>query len=270
MSKNIPIKLLQSGDTIPILGLGTWNLRGKECTSVVKKAIDLGYRHIDTAEMYQNEEAIGKAIKGLDRSQLFITSKVWYTHLRHNDIIKACNQSLKKLGTSYLDLYLIHWPVNTVPFEETFSALVELYDGGLIKNIGVSNFTQFQIKRALQYCSVPIITNQVEFHPYLYQKDLLEFCGKYNILITAWSPLIKGAVFNDSTLKKIAKNHDRTAAQIALRWLVQKDIIVIPKTRSEARLKENMDLFDWELSEEEVAAIDAIPTQKRLIDLSLS
>jgi len=266
----IPTSILQDNNRIPVAGLGTWRLNGRQCIRVVKKAIDLGYSHIDTAEMYGNEAEIGKAIKGYDRSGLFITSKVWHTHLRYSEVIKACENSLRKLGTSYLDLYLIHWPTSNVSMEETFKALTELKNRNMVKSIGVSNFTISHLEKALDISEIPIVNNQVEFHPYLYQKELLDYCITHSIALTAWAPLLKGKGYNEPVLTQIANNHNKSVAQIALRWLLHKGIIIIPKASSEEHLIENISLFDWELSNEEIKSIDDIPTELRLIDLSFS
>ena len=268
MSNKIPSITLQNQNKIPVLGLGTWRLYSKECTTVVQKAIEIGYTHFDTAEIYDNEADIGKAIKGIDRSKLFITSKVWYNHLHYNDVVKACENSLRKLGTSYLDLYLIHWPNSSVPMEETFKAMAELKKRELVKSIGVSNFAISHIEKVLQVSPVPIVTNQVEFHPHLYQKELLEYCTEHNIILTAWAPLLKVRGYNEPVLTQISNVHKKSVARVALRWLLHKGLIAIPKASSEKHLRENIDIFDWSLTADEITAIGNIPTEMRLIDLS--
>jgi len=270
MSNTVPEITLQDNNRIPVLGLGTWRLSGRECTSVVRRALEFGYTHIDTAEMYENEADIGKAIRGFDRSKLFITSKVWHNHLRYKDVIKACENSLRKLNISYLDLYLIHWPNSRVPMKETFEGLAVLRERGLIKSAGVSNFTISHIEEVTKVASIPIVINQVEFHPYLNQKELLEYCTKKNIRLTAWAPLLKGRGYNEPVLTEIARAHEKSVAQVALKWLLQKGILLIPKASSDKHLLENISLFDWELSLTEITAIDNIPTELRLIDLSFS
>lgn len=267
--KNFNIKL-QDNNEMPVLGLGTWRLSGRECISIVQKALEFGYTHFDTAQMYGNESEIGKAIKGFEREKLFITSKVWYDQLSYKNLIYACENSIKSLNTSYLDLYLVHWPNSRIPMKETFSAMSDLIERGLVKSVGVSNFTISHIENALKVSSVSIVTNQVEFHPYLYQKELLEYCTKHKIILTAWAPLARGLIFNDSTLKRIANAHKKTIAQITLRWLIQKNLIVIPKASSEKHLQENISIFDFSLSKDEIAEIYKIPTERRLIDLSFS
>ena len=259
----IPPFPLTGSDGIPALGLGTWNLRGAECVRVVQKAISLGYTHIDTAEMYRNEEEIGKAIRKTERGQLFITSKVWYDNLPRSSLLKACKNSLRRLNTDYLDLYLIHWPNQSIPMQESIEALAQLHHEGNVRNIGVSNFTERHLESARQLTSAPISVNQVEFHPFLHQKELLEYCTRHSIVITGYTPLAKGQVLINAAIQKIAVDHGKTPVQVALRWLVQKGIVVIPKAASSAHLKENMDIFDWSLSPEEMNMLDTLPDRRR-------
>ncbi len=254
-------------NNIPILGLGTWDLRGNQCVETVKLALELGYTHIDTAESYNNENEIGIGIKSFDRSKLFITSKVWPGNLKHDDVLKACDNSLNKLGTGYLDLYLIHWPSFKIPLEESLPAFNRLFDQGKIKAFGISNFTIPLVKESLEKAQLPIITNQVEFHPLLYQKELLDFCKSKNIVITAYCPVARGHVFNNKVLVDIGIKYNKTAAQISLKWLLQKGIIAIPKASSVEHLKENIDVFDFELSSDDIEKINNINEDKRLVPL---
>lgn len=270
MSERIYKVKLQDNNGIPAVGLGTWRLSGRKGISVIRKAIDLGYTHFDTAEMYSNESDIGMAIRGCKRSKLFITSKVWPNHLHYNDVITACESSLKKLGIDYLDLYLIHWPNESVSMEETLDAMCELQKRELVKSIGVSNFTIAHLEKALRDSSVNIVTNQVEFHPYLYQKELLGYCTAHNIILTAYSPIAKGEILKEPILMNIAKAHGKTAVQVALRWLLQKGLIAIPKASKEKHLKENIALFDWSLTEDDISSIDNIPEEKRMVNLSFN
>jgi diketogulonate reductase-like aldo/keto reductase len=261
---------LKDGNTIPSLGLGTWQLTGDECIETVKKALKMGYRHIDTAEIYGNQEEIGLALKQseIKRKDIFITSKVRKTNLRYDDTIKACNQTLKDLGTEFVDLYLIHWPNNSIPMEGTFKAFKELRDENKIKSIGVSNFTISNLKNAFNSINLPITVNQVEFHPGLYQKNLLEFCKENEIVITGYSPLGRGKLMNNELITNIAGKYDKTSAQVCLKWLLQKDIVVIPKASSEKHLKENMQIFDWELSNGDIEKIDSMGNENRIINLN--
>lgn len=260
---------LGSGHRIPVLGLGTWQLTGSLCEKIVRKAIELGYRHIDTAEIYGNEGDVGRAIKGFDRSDLFLVSKVWASNLRWDDVIKACEASLKLLGISYLDMYLIHWPNDRIPIEETMGAMEELVKKGMVRSIGISNYDIERSRKAIEASKEPISVNQVEFHPHLYQRDLLGFCKKNGIALTAYSPLARTKVLGDEVLKGIADGHGKTAAQVSLRWLIQHGIVVIPKSSSVEHLRENMEIFDWNLSKNEMEDIDSIKVFKRQVNLNL-
>lgn len=259
---------LVSRENMPVLGLGTWKMVGKECSHSVKKALEMGYVHIDTAMIYRNQKEIGKVLKesGIDRSKIFITSKLWVDSMHHDDVIKECNETLSDLGLDYVDLYLLHWPKKEIPMEETLSAIEELYNQGKFKSFGVSNFTIAHLKEALLKTKVPICVNQVEFHPYLYQKELLEFCKENNIIITAYCPLAHGELINEPTLKKIGEKHNKSASQVSLRWLIQKGTIVVPKASSEKHLKENLEIFDFELSVEEMQEIDGLNKNKRIVE----
>lgn len=257
---------LKTENSIPSLGLGTWRLSGIRGIKTVRKALELGYRHIDTAEIYNNQQEIGKAIKKFDRSELFLTSKVWKSNLHYEDVLDACDSTLKELNTSYLDLYLIHWPNRNVPLEETFKSMMELQRDGKVRSIGVSNFNIPLLKEAMRISEFPICVNQVEFHPYLYQKELLNFCKENEIILTAYSPLSKGKVSRDETLKTVGEKYNKTPAQVTLRWMLQKDIAVIPKASSTEHLKENLNVFEFELSEKDMKKVDSIQIKKRNVD----
>jgi len=253
---------MKDGNRIPSVGLGTWSLKGAECRRVVKMALKLGYRHIDTAEMYGNEADIGAAMKDFDRSKIFVTSKVRGENLRYDDVIEACNRSLDALGTGYLDLYLIHWPVEEVPLEETLKAFRKLLDEGKIKSAGVSNFDKNLLETALKMADFPITVNQVEFHPYKYRKNLLDFCKDSDVVVTAYSPLGVGKLLQDKVINEVAARYNMTAAQVCLRWSLQKGVVVIPKASSEAHLKENLDIFSWSLSEQDMKKLDSLTKSK--------
>jgi diketogulonate reductase-like aldo/keto reductase len=260
----IPTVKLSDGNRIPILGLGTYRLNGNDCISSVKTALDLGYSHIDTAEFYGNEVEIGQAIKGYNRKDLFLTSKVWMDNLNFKPLITSCEESLKKLNVSYLDLYLIHWPNKDIPLKESLDAMEKLYSLGKIRNIGVSNFTVERLKEALKISKQPITINQVEFHPWLYQKDLYLFCSKHNIKLVAYSPIARGTFFNDPVVESICVKYKKSPSQISLRWLVQKEIIAIPKATSIEHLKENMDIFNFEIDKSSMDQLDNLK-QTRLV-----
>jgi len=251
-------KELSNGHRIPVLGLGTWHLSGSECRYVVRKALELGYRHIDTAEMYGNQREIGEAIKGFSRSKMFVTSKVWSSNLLYNDVLKACDRTLLELDTSYLDLYLIHWPNPSVPLKETFKALEELVSEGKVRSVGVSNFDVSLLRDALEVAGIPVTVDQVRFHPYSYERDLIEFCKDNKVVVTAYSPLGRGSMISDRTIWDTAAKYNKTPAQICLRWCLQKGTVVIPKARSEEHLKENMGIFDWRISEGDIERIDSL------------
>ncbi len=269
MPEKIPLVRLPGNVEIPVLGLGTWLLTGEKCIETVKLALQLGYRHIDTAEMYGNQREIGMAIQGFDRKKLFIVSKVWTNHLCYKDVLKACDETLRELNTRYLDLYLIHGPSTDVPVQETLKALDELKEQGKIRGLGVSNFNEAQLQEALSTGSV-IATNQVEFHPLLYQKELLQFCSSKKVPITAYCPIARGRVLQNKTIQRIAEKHGKSPAQVSLKWLLHKGLIAIPKASSRQHLRENIDLFGWQLGNEELGEIDAIKEQLRLVQRFLS
>ncbi len=261
---NVPAITLPGDIEAPQVGLGTWTLRGSECEQVVGNALAMGYRHIDTAEMYENEDAIGRAIASVDRAELFLTSKVWPDHLHAEDVRYACESSLKRLNTDYLDLYLIHWPNRSVPIEETVGALRRLVDDGRIRAWGVSNFTRGHLDD-LRRLGSTVAVNQVELHPFFNQQVLAGYCADNGVPITAYRPLGKGRVNHDHVLSGIALRHGRSPAQVALRWIVQRGHLAIPRSASRRHLQENIEVFDFSLDASEMARIDALPQSGRLV-----
>jgi diketogulonate reductase-like aldo/keto reductase len=253
------IKLV-SGHEMPALGLGTWELRGEACKRAVREALDLGYAHIDTAWMYQNQREIGEALReaGADRSRLFITSKVWRTHLHYEGVLEQMGETLRDLRAEYVDLFLIHWPNEAVPMAETLRGLQRVFEEGKARSVGVSNFTVRHLEEARRTSKVPISANQIKYHPGAEQRDVLKWCQGHGVAVTAYSPLGRGRALRDAALAGIAKRHGKTPAQVALRWLVQKGMAVIPKASSRAHLEENMDVFGWALSPEEMGQIDGM------------
>lgn len=247
------------GEKVPALGLGTWRLSGEECRRAVERALALGYRHIDTAQMYRNEDEVGKGMQSswVNREEVFLTTKVWPSDFSYERTIETTQESLKRLRTDRVDLLLMHWPSRGVPLEETLGAMMELQEEGSVRHIGVSNFPPSMVEDAAQHAE--IFCNQVEYHPYEAQDELLEQATEMDYLLTAYRPLSKGTILNDETLREIAEAHGKTPAQVALRWLIQQEkVAAIPKTTSEDHLKNNLDVFDFELSEEEMERISGL------------
>ena len=253
---------LASGHAIPQLGLGTWMLRGQQCRAVVQEALELGYTHLDSAWMYQNQDAIGQALKevGANRDRLFITSKIWHSHLKYEATLAQMEEILRDLQTEYVDLLLIHHPGQGMPVERTLAAFEKIHAAGQAKSIGISNFSIEQTDRARAATSLPICTNQVEYHLRHNRERLRCHCHAHNVVLTAHRPLAQGELARDEVLKQVAAEHGRTPAQVALKWLLQKDMIVIPKASSTAHLRDNLDLFDWQLGDEEMARLDRVGT----------
>jgi 2,5-diketo-D-gluconate reductase B len=243
-----------NGATIPILGLGTWDLRGKVCSRIVEQALRLGYRHVDTAQSYDNEREVGEGIRasGVSREQLFLTTKVWWTNFASGALEKSVAESLARLKLPYVDLLLLHWPNAAVPLKESFDALHKVKSEGLTRHIGISNFTVALVEEAISVASDPIVNNQIEMHPFIDQRKVIAACSKRGISITAYSPIARGAVTKNDTINKIGKAHGKTAAQVSLRYLVQQGVIAIPATTRVERLSENFDIFDFELSDAEM------------------
>ena len=248
---------LASGHEMPMLGLGTWQLRGRQCEQIVKEALALGYTHIDTAWMYQNQRAIGNALRDsrVEREKLFITTKIWNTHLRYVDVLSQFDECLGDLQMDYVDLLLIHWPSEEVEFSETFAAFQKLHDAGKVKSIGVSNFSIAQVEEAYAVSELPICTNQVEYHVRRNRHELRRYCHDYGVVITAHRPLGRGELVRDRVLQQIGDRHGKTAAQVALRWLIQDRIVAIPKSSSVPHLRDNLDVFGWLLTYADTEAL---------------
>jgi 2,5-diketo-D-gluconate reductase B len=247
------------GEKVPALGLGTWRLSGEECRRTVERALALGYRHIDTAQMYRNEDEVGKGMhrSGVNREEVFLTTKVWPSDFSYERTIETTHESLKRLRTDRVDLLLMHWPSRGVPLEETLGAMRELQEEGSVRHIGVSNFPPSMVEDAARHAE--IFCNQVEYHLYEAQDELLEQAMEMDYLLTAYRPLSKGTILNNETLRNIAEAHGKTPAQVALRWLIQQEkVAAIPKATSEDHLKNNLDVFDFELSEEEMDRISGL------------
>ena len=246
-----------SGARIPLIGLGTWDLRGKTCARMVEEALELGYRHIDTAAMYGNEEPIGEGLRasGVPRDEVFVTTKVWSSDLRARDFERSARDSIRKLKLPSVDLLLIHWPNPSIPLKETIGALCKMKREGVARHVGVSNFTVALIEEAVGYATEPLVNNQIECHPYLDQAKVIAASGKRGLSVTAYSPIARGRVKGDAVLARIGKAHGKTAAQVCLRYLVQHGVIVIPRTSRSERLKGNCAIFDFKLTSAEMKEI---------------
>jgi diketogulonate reductase-like aldo/keto reductase len=248
------------GARIPLIGLGTWDLRGKSCARTVEEALRLGYRHIDTAAMYRNEEDVGEGLRasGIKRDEVFITTKVWSSDLRARDFERSARDSVKNLKLDSVDLLLIHWPNSSVPLKETVGALCKMKRDGVARHVGVSNFNPALIEEAAKLSTEPLVNNQIELHPYFDQTKTIAASRKAGMTVTAYSPIARGRVKGDAVLARIGKVHGKTEAQVCLRYFVQQDIIVIPKTSRPERLKENAAIFDFALTPAEMKEIAAL------------
>lgn len=246
------------GAGVPALGLGTWLLTGQDCVDAVALALRLGYRHIDTAQLYQNEAQVGLGLRqsGVPREEVFLVTKVHPSRFRYEDTLASARESLERLGTDYVDLLLMHWPNPEVPLQETLSALVELQRQGKARFIGVSNFSPSLVEEASRHA--PVFCNQVEFHPYLERSALLAQARGMGYLLTAHSPLARGRVARDPLLQDIGRRCGKSAVQVCLRWLLQQGVSPIPKAGREAHLRENLEVFDFSLSPEDMRAIHGL------------
>jgi len=263
---SVPSLTLPSGDELPVVGLGTWDLDDDAVRGSVRAALDGDYTHVDTAEGYHNESAIGEALTDTNRDDLFLTSKVLPKNLSYGGVIRACERTLDRLGTDYLDLYLIHWPNPAISLRETLDAMATLHEQGKIRNVGVSNFTGYQLSNALHISDVPIAVNQIEFNPQFQRHDLVEYCQSEGVAVEAAAPLARTACLDDDTVLELAEAYDRTPAQIVLRWAVEKDIVVLPKSSSATHVAENIDLFGWELDPEDHRRIDDLDRDEPVYD----
>jgi diketogulonate reductase-like aldo/keto reductase len=263
-----PAVTLPSGDALPLVGQGTYKLEGDAVRAPVEVALDAGYEHVDTAEGYRNEAALGDALadSDVDREDCFLTSKVLPKHLAYETVIEACEATLDALGTDSLDLYLIHWPNPAISMRETLDAMATLHDRGLVRNVGVSNFSTYQLGVALHISEVPIAVNQIEHHPYLQRPDLVDFCQDNDVVVEAAAPVARGEVLSDDVVQNIAAKHDRTPAQVVLRWAIENDVVVLPKSSSPQHIRENRDVFDFELDPEDHDRIDALDRDQAVYD----
>ena len=262
-----------NGAEIPLVGLGTWDLRGRTCVRMVEQALRLGYRHIDTAEMYDNEREVGEGLhaSGIKRGDVFVTTKVWPSHFAPRDLERAARDSLTRLRLRQVDLLLLHWPNPQIPLSKTLGALCKVKRDGLARHIGVSNFTVKLLEEAFRLSSEPLVCNQIECHPFLDQSKVIAACRKHGMAVVAYSPIARGGARNDKLLARIGAAHGKTAAQVALRSLVQHEIVVIPRTSKEQRLAENAGVFDFALSAAEMKEIAGLSHRdSRIVDWSYS
>ncbi|MFW5965011.1 MAG: aldo/keto reductase [Natronomonas sp.] len=254
---------------MPALGFGTWqNDDPEQCTESVRTALDVGYRHVDTAQAYGNEDAVGAGIDAasVDREDVFLATKVWIDQLAHDDVLASTEASLDRLGTDYLDLLYVHWPADAYDPEGTLSAFEELYDSGVIERIGVSNFEPEHLDAAREAIDAPIFANQVEMHPLLQQRELREYCAEADIELVAYSPLARGDVFDVDVLSDIADDYGVSEAAVSLAWLREKGVTAIPKATSEAHIRDNWSSLGVDLSAADIERIDALDERRRLID----
>jgi diketogulonate reductase-like aldo/keto reductase len=257
---------LNNGLKMPWLGFGVYQIKdGREVEQAVKSALEVGYRSIDTAALYGNERGVGKAIResGIPREDIFLTTKVWNDDQREKRTLAAFEESLGRLGTEYVDLYLIHWPVKGC-YQETWQVMEKIYQSGRAKAIGVSNFLVHQLEDILRSGQIVPSVNQVEFHPFLVQPDLLKFCQSHKIQVEAWSPLMQGQITSKQATQKLAEKYHKTPAQIVLRWDLQHEVVTIPKSTHANRITENTQIFDFELSQADMNAMDALDEGKRV------
>lgn len=254
--------ILSNNIEIPQIGFGTSLITGQECIDNIKQALEAGYRHIDTASAYNNEKEIGQAINTskIPRQEIFITSKVWKDSMGYENTMKSFNKTLEDLGQKYIDLFLIHWPCNKNKHIniETWKALEELYKCGKVRAIGLSNFLKHHLEWILEECEIKPMVNQIEYHPGLTRPETVEFCRKHNIIVEAWAPLGKGKMLSNEKLVEIAKKYNKSVAQICLKWCVQNGIVPLPKSSNLERMKQNLDIFDFEISNQDMQFINSM------------
>ena len=266
MASAVPDITLNNGVTIPQLGFGVFQIPPEQTKEATALALQVGYRHIDTAEMYRNEAGVGEAVResGIDRSEIFVTSKLNNCAHAYDDALAAFGQTVKTLDIGYVDLFLVHWPLATVSdYVETWKAMEEIYRSGRVRAVGVSNFQTHHLNRLASECTVVPAANQIEVHPYLTNEAVRAYDTEHGIATEAWSPIAQGRVLDDPTIVAIAERVGRTAAQVTLRWHLQRGDIVFPKSVTEARVRENFELFDFELTDDDIAAISALNKDER-------
>jgi diketogulonate reductase-like aldo/keto reductase len=266
---SIPTKTLPSGDSLPVVGFGTWDQDETDVHDALPVALDHGYTHIDTAEGYQNEPAIGEVLSQYDRSDLFVTSKVLPSNLHYESVLDSLTSSLEALGLETLDLYLIHWPNPAISLRETLQALGRAHEEGLVRNVGVSNFGVYELKVAQRIADVPIAANQFECHPWHVRQELVDYCHEHDIVVQAAAPLARAAVLDDPVVTEIAEGHDVMPAQVVLKWALEKDIVVLPQSTTPSHIRANLNLFDWSLDAEAFDQLDDLDRGQNVYQLEL-
>lgn len=270
MPNSVLTKTIQ-GTPVPSLGYGTWQVTGEACIEGVRHALELGYRHVDTAAIYGNEAEVGEGLRasGVDRDEIFLTTKVWHDDLAPDAVRRSMDASLQRLGTDYVNLVLVHWPNEDVPLGRTLRAFRDVQEAGQARHIGVSNFTPSLLREALEHA--PLFCIQVEYHPFLGQQALLELAREHDLLFTAYSPIAKGKVLDEPVLQEIAEAHGRTPVQVTLRWLVQQaQVTAIPRSADADHRAANLDVFDFSLSDEEMQRIFDLDRGRRLVDPAIA
>ncbi len=260
----VPTRMLPSGDEMPLIGFGTWRLHDDTLRAALDAAIAAGYRHFDTAQAYGNEADIGDHLAEYDREEFFITSKVVGSDLAYDRVIRTCRESIDRLGTDYLDLYMIHLPNPAISLRETLSAMATLVKERLVRNVGVSNFDAYRLSCAQHIADVPIAVNQIEFHPIFQQPGLVEYCTQTDVVIEAAAPLGRGAVFSDELVTSISEKYGKSNAQVVLRWILEQDIVSLPRSSNPAHVEENIDILDWKLTEDDRHALDDHPRDEAI------
>lgn len=257
---------LDSDMKIPALGFGTWQLQGDECFASTLKALELGYRHIDTANAYGNHDQVARAIKesGVPRGEIFLTTKIRRDNLHAQEVKESCQRFMQELEVDYLDLFLVHWPNKDIPISETLGAFDDLRNEGLIKSVGVSNFTIRHLEEAIA-TGVKICNNQVEYHPTLNQENLLKFCQEHDILLTAYSPIARGEDLSNPVIMEIAEKYGKSPSQVILNWIIGKGIVAIPKSSNPDHIEDNLRSVDWELEIEDIERINKIGGNNRVV-----
>ena len=252
---SIPTRTLPSGDELPALGLGTYGLDDEQTATSVRTALEAGYTHIDTAEGYHNEAVIGDVLAEYDHEDVFLTSKVLPKNLDYESLIRSCESSLERLGTDYLDLYLIHWPNPAISLRESLQAMARLHDRGLVRNVGVSNFSAYQLSCAHHITDVPIAVNQIEFHPWFQRPALVDYCRESDTVIEAAAPFGRADVFDDEVVRELAETYEKSPAQVTLRWMLDRGMVALPRSATPEHVRANADL-DWSLDETDCRRLD--------------